>query len=223
MKDLLTAALRSLPIVLFGSAVMWFGGAAEAHPHVWAISKNVVVYKDGEIVGLTHDWRFDEGFTESVMPEFDANKDGKLTKEELSGLVKLNMEALKDFGFFTVARSGNATVAFDKPVDFSMVQDGKELVLTFTILFKEPLKPGQAFSFTVEDPTYFTFFTFAEKNGVSLGDGAPAGCAISLEKRETKSSADEKKLEDAFASELGAAGMGFGNAAMAHVRCGKAS
>lgn len=223
MKGSLIAGGRFAAIAWFAAAVLWPAASANAHPHVWAISKNMVVYKNGEIVGLKHDWRFDEGFTESVMPEFDANKDGKLTKEELSGLVKLNMEALKDFGFFTVARSGDAKVELEKPVDFSMVQDGKELVLTFTILFKAPIKPGQAFSFTVEDPTYFTFFSFAEKDAVALGDGAPAGCAISLETRETQSSPDEKKLEDAFASELGAAGMGLGNRTMANVRCGKAS
>ncbi|MFM1816104.1 MAG: hypothetical protein RLZ98_2799 [Pseudomonadota bacterium] len=209
---------------LFGIvlALATFGGAhlAQAHPHVWAQVRSVVVYKDGQVAGLRHEWRFDENFTESIKEEFDKNGDGKLAKSELDELVKLNMAALEDFDFFTIVRSEGKKLAFGKPFDFSMEHVDKQIVLRFTVALKTALRAGQAFAFTVEDPTFYTSMQFVqEADSVALGTGAPAGCRISLGDR-NPATAEERALVEAFSDGITGGVAMAGNQKMAHVSCG---
>ena len=195
---------------------------ALAHPHVWAKAKTSVVFHDGQIIGLRHVWRFDEGFTKGVREEFDKNKDGRLSADELDELVELNMKALRDFNFFTVAKSGSTKVQLDRPSDYSMIQDGNVLVMRFTIGFKAPLARGKPLKFTVEDPTYFTHFEYEGEGGVSLDPEAPKGCRVELEAR-SKASAEEQRLVEAFTAQFNDATGMLGTQQMARVRCSPAA
>lgn len=205
---------------LLAALVTAFGGVetVRAHPHVFAKAKSAVVFKDGGIAGLRHTWTFDEEFIAGVMEEFDTDKDGKLSEKELGELVKLNMAALKDFGYFTVAHSGGKAVELAEGTDFRMWVAGKELQMVFTVGFRSVLSRGTELSFTVEDPTFFTHFTYEGVDSVVLGDGAPPGCTVRLKDRPARSE-EEKKLVDAFSSGLGDVSGLLGNPHVALVRC----
>jgi ABC-type uncharacterized transport system substrate-binding protein len=95
----------------------------------------------------------------------------------------------------------------------------KLLSLHFTLPLKQPvLAEASGFSFSVSDPTFFIAFELAKDSPVKLGPGAPGGCRIAVGSAERD--ADEaKRLNEAFASQLGAQGFGLGFAKPMAVTC----
>ena len=69
---------------------------ANAHPHVWVTARAELLYgSDGKITGVRHAWTFDRAYSAYVTQGLDADKDGKLTTEELKGLAKENTDSLR--------------------------------------------------------------------------------------------------------------------------------
>ena len=100
------ATLR-LAVVLMATGLAVAVSAAQqamAHPHIWVKVRSEVLFENGAVVGFKHAWTFDEYYTIMAIDGLDANKDGVYTKEELAELAKVNIEALKDFGYFTFPR-----------------------------------------------------------------------------------------------------------------------
>src|SRR5262249_18328747 len=93
---------------------------AAAHPHVWVAVVTTVIYDKGTITGLHHRWFFDEFYTSMAIEGLDTNKDGKYDRSELAELAKVNMEGLKEFGYFTVARLGTQELSFGAPTEYWM-------------------------------------------------------------------------------------------------------
>ncbi len=91
---------------------------AAAHPHIWVNVRTTVLYANGTIVGFRHAWSFDEYYTAMAIDGLDVDKDGKYTREELAELAKVNVEALKDFGYFTFPRLKEQPLAVAAPIDF---------------------------------------------------------------------------------------------------------
>ena len=158
-------------------------GPVSAHPHVWVIMKSTVVYApDGTVVGVRHDWTFDDMFSAFATQGLESKQKGVFTREELQPLAKVNVESLKEYDYFTFAKADGKKVQFVDAVDYHLDFDGKETVLTlhFLLPLKTPLK-AKTLDFEVYDPTYFVDFALAEKNAASL-EGAPAQCTLTAGK-----------------------------------------
>ena len=93
---------------------------AAAHPHAWVVAKLDVIYKDGAVTALRHTWLFDEFYTQGATEGLDTNKDGRLEPSELAELTKVNIDGLKEFGYFSSALSNGEAVKFGTPRDASM-------------------------------------------------------------------------------------------------------
>jgi ABC-type uncharacterized transport system substrate-binding protein len=93
-------------------------GPAAAHPHIWVTARTTVLYEHGAIVGLRHAWTFDEYYTAMAIDGLDTNKDGVYSREELAELAKVNIEALKEFGYFTMAKLNGQDLAVEPPKDY---------------------------------------------------------------------------------------------------------
>ncbi|MFM9942025.1 MAG: DUF1007 family protein [Hyphomicrobiaceae bacterium] len=89
-----------------------------AHPHIWVKVETTVLYANGTITGFRHKWTFDEFYTAMAIQGLDTNKDGVYSREELAELAQVNIDGLKEFGFFTQARLGEQTLAIEAPKDF---------------------------------------------------------------------------------------------------------
>src|SRR5919112_3503987 len=104
---------------------------ALAHPHVSVTARAEVLYgTDGRVTGVRHAWTFDKAYSAFLTQGLDANKDGKLTPEELQPLAKENTESLVDFEYFTVLKANGAKQAFDSPRDYAMTYANEEATLT---------------------------------------------------------------------------------------------
>ena len=172
-----TASFR----LLLGTLATALGAApALAHPHVWVEAREQVMFDHaGKVEGIRNDWVFDEMY--SAFAVQGLGKEGELvTSAQLAPLAKTNVESLKEFDYFTFAKSDGHKVVFAAPKDYFLEErPDKRVVLHFTLPLATPLKPGRYMSLQVYDPTYFVDFELAEKDPVQLA-GAPSGCSKSV-------------------------------------------
>lgn len=106
----LTAGLATLPA----------SQSALAHPHVFVTNRTQAVFDNGALTGLRYRWVFDEMYTTSAVEGLDKNNDGNLDAAELDELLKVNIEGLKEFDYFTSAMMAGKPVPFADAKDFGM-------------------------------------------------------------------------------------------------------
>ena len=214
----------SRPNLAFAAMIAVFGASgAQAHPHVWVIMNETVLYDKGSITGLQQAWTFDEFYTQQAIEGLDKNGDGKYDREELKDLAQVNIDGLKEFAYFTFAKLGDTELKFKPPVDYWLdYSDKKILTLHFTLPLEQPVSAqASGFNFAVFDSSYFIAFDFAEADPVKLGANAPAGCKPTI--HEPAEDADTQKLNDAFSgamSQGGSVNLGSGGKTVA-VECAK--
>lgn len=191
---------RALAVLIATTAcVVAFAGAARAHPHVWVESRSTVVFDgDGAIAGVTHVWRFDEGYTSYLVQGLDTNGDGAYSSEELAELAEINATSLADFGYFTNLTIDGQDHFFTDPVDYRLDHDGTAATLTFTLPLEAPAASKTAFVLEVYDPEFFVSFRMAQGDAALTLAGGPDGCAIDIA-RATEVQLDQfANLSEAF-------------------------
>jgi ABC-type uncharacterized transport system substrate-binding protein len=178
---------------------------ASAHPHVWVTVKATVLYDNGTITGLQQDWTFDEMYTQMAIEGLDKNHDGVYDRQELAELAQVNIDGLKEFEYFTYAKSGKDNLKFKPPVDY-WLEHTKEGILTLhlTLPLETPIKAGRGeFDFQVFDPSYFIAFDFAKDSPIKMGANAPAGCSAAIREPADEDDSNSQALNQAFSSALG--------------------
>ena len=154
--------------------------AASAHPHVFVTMRSQVLYApDGTITGIRHAWTFDDMFSAFAVQGIDSKKRGVFTREELAPLAKTNVESLKEFEYFTVAKIDGKTVEFADPTsDYYLEYKDEVLTLHMTVPLSKPVKARNV-DIEIYDPSYFVDFSFEKDNAAVLA-GAPAGCKLTI-------------------------------------------
>jgi len=174
--------LITLVAGLFG--LLMAVGAASAHPHVWVTIRSQLLYApDGSVTGVRHIWTFDDMFSAFATTGLQKVR-GTFTRETLQPLAKVNVDTLKEYGYFTYAKINGRRQkdAFGVAKDYWAEYDPKEsvLILQFTLPFKKPIKT-KSLEIDVYDPEFFIDFGFAKIKPVTLV-GAPAQCKLSVDK-----------------------------------------
>lgn len=218
------SAIGSLTLAL-GLAFVMAARPAAAHPHVWVTVETTVIYEGGSITGLQHKWTFDDMYTAMAIQGLDANGDGQYSREELAELAKVNIDGLKEFNYFTVAKLGAAPVKAKDPTDYHLEYKDGLLSLHFILPFEQPvLADAKDFNFSVFDESFFIAFDFGKDNPVKLSAGAPAGCSanVGIPQNELE---QLQSLNESFGGQLTAgdanAGMGMGYAKTVTLGCKK--
>lgn len=194
-----------------------------AHPHVMVTAAATINIEQGTIASISHVWTFDEFYTAQALDGLPKNKNGLYGREELAELAKVNVEGLREFGYFTFASLGKAELKIGdpKPGTYWLEHSDGVLSLHFTVPLEKPvLIEAKDFALVVTDPSYFIAFELANKNPVALNEGAPKSCRIEVAapKEETP---EEKKLGGAFAEQMSASAMfGIGAPKQIVVHCG---
>lgn len=177
---------------------------AFAHPHVWVAVEATIAYADNKVSGLQQRWTFDDMYTAMAVQGLDKNGDGNFDRDELKELAQVNIDGIKQFEYFTHAKLNDGQLKFVEPKDYWLEYKDNVLTLHFMLPLEQPLAadtPG--FSFAIYDPSYFIAFDFAKdkEKPVTLGEGAPANCALDMDP--APSDADVQNLANAFAAETG--------------------
>jgi ABC-type uncharacterized transport system substrate-binding protein len=156
-------------------APLFAAAPAGAHPHVWVDAKAEIVFdSSGNVTGIRHIWQFDKEFTSYATLNLDKNNDGKLSMDELQPLADTNMDALKEYDFFTYFYVGTKKLAFAKPTEYWLDFHGGRLTLFYTLPLQKPAAVKDAM-IEIGDPEYFVAISFVKGQEVKL-DGAPKGC-----------------------------------------------
>jgi ABC-type uncharacterized transport system substrate-binding protein len=178
-------------------------GAAQAHPHVWVTMTSELVYApDGSITGVRHAWAFDDMFSAFATQGIETKQKGVFTREDLAPLAQVNVDSLKDFDYFTYAKSNGKKAEFNGPADYWLDYKNEVLTLHFTLPFKAPVK-AQRLELEVYDPTYFVDFTMAEKDPVKLVD-APGQCKLTVVRPTDMNVASNAPINEQFFNSLDA-------------------
>lgn len=162
----------SLRILLLALVSLAFAGPARAHPHVWVTMQTELVYgPDGAITGVRHHWAFDDMFSAFATQGLESKEKGKFSREELRPLAKVNVESLKEYGYFTYATADGKKAELNEPApDYWLDFNDSILTLNFTLPFKTPVK-AKELKIEVYDPTIFVDFSWAKKEPVHLVGG----------------------------------------------------
>jgi ABC-type uncharacterized transport system substrate-binding protein len=193
----MSASIRILFVAILGMAFasLAFTSPARAHPHVWITMKSELIYApDGTITGIRHAWSFDDMFSAFATQGLDSKEKGKLSREELAPLAKVNIESLKEYDYFTYATADGEKVPLSDPLpDYWL--DYKEQVLTlyFTLPLKTPVK-AKELKIDIYDPTIFVDFSFDKKSPVQIV-GAPQ-CKLDVALPREMTFAEGKKLSE---------------------------
>ncbi len=196
----MTPALRLLlRLLLLAGALALGAGTAQAHPHVWITATSELIYApDGSITGVRHAWTFDDMFSTYALQGLETKVKGVYSHEELAPLAQINVESLKEFGFFTFAKADGRKQKFEEPVDYFLECKDALLTLHFTLPLKMPVK-AKTLALEVFDPEFFIDFTFADKDPVRLV-GAPGACQMKFQRPNDGSANAQKLGEQNFTS-----------------------
>src|SRR5207344_2715541 len=131
-----------LRIVFAAFIVLAVAAPASAHPHVWVTMRTELVYApDGRITGIRHAWSFDDMFSTFATQGMESKEKGKFTREELAPLAKVNVESLKEYGYFTFATAdGKKAELTDPAPGYWLDYKDQVLTLNFLLPFKTPVK-----------------------------------------------------------------------------------
>lgn len=173
--------MKAPQLLLTVLASLAFVPPALAHPHVWVTMTTEVVYApDGSATGLKHAWAFDDMFSSFATQGLESKEKGKFTREELAPLAKVNVESLKEFGYFTHATVDGKKAELGEPLaDYYLDYKDEVLTLNFTLPFTTPVK-AKELKVDIYDATMFVDFAFAKGSPVKLV-GAPTSCKVGVE------------------------------------------
>lgn len=213
-------AYRRLAAVVIALAAL--AVPASAHPHMWVTYEMTVDYDQGTVTGVDHVWSFDDAYAAMALEGLDTNNDGKYDQHELEPLLKVNMDGLKEFNYFTVAKLGEEQLAFNPPTNARLDYTNGILRLFFHLSLAKPvLADAEGLTFAVFDPSYFIDFEPEKTDAVKLAS-APQGCtATLLDPDASKEDAQAKKLGAAMAQQFGAGVVGFGSYKTVAISCKK--
>jgi ABC-type uncharacterized transport system substrate-binding protein len=182
------------------AAAAAFPQPARAHPHVWVTVVSEMIYAaDGTLTGIRHHWTFDDMFSAFAIQGLDTNNDGKFSREELQNLAEVNVTSLKDFDYFTHAKSESGKMALTDPKEYWLEHANSKLTLHFTLPVKTPVK-AKSMEMDIYDTSFFVDFTLQEKDAVTLV-GAPVACTLASSKKGTQTAS--KPLSESFFNSLG--------------------
>jgi ABC-type uncharacterized transport system substrate-binding protein len=222
LHKMFNAYRRVAAVVLALAALVAVVVPASAHPHMWVTYEMTVDYDNGTVTGVDHVWSFDDSYAAMALEGLDTNNDGKYDQHELEPLLKVNMDGLKEFNYFTVAKLGEEQLAFNPPTNAHLEYVNGVLRLFFHLPLAKPvLADADGLTFAVFDPSYFIDFEPEQTNAVKLAS-APAGCvAAVLDPDAEKQDAQAQKLGAAMAQQFGAGVVGFGSYKTIAISCKK--
>jgi tRNA threonylcarbamoyladenosine biosynthesis protein TsaE len=124
---------------------------AFTHPHVWVDTVTTFEVKDGAIVGMRVDWKFDEFFSSTLLEDYDKNHDNQFDAQELAVLEQKAFKNTAKQNYFTFVKVNGQLVPNPPAEDFTAHVEKKIVYYDFRLPFPKPVDP-RADKLTV---TYF--------------------------------------------------------------------
>jgi len=186
---------------------------AVAHPHVWVEIDSEILVEAQRITGVRHRWVFDEAYSEQAVEGLDVNNDGRIDRQELAELAKINMEALPQFGYFTEVQTSGQRAAVKPPTDYWLEQidlppakddaakrPRKALVLHFTLALEQAVDlSAKDLRFSVRDTSFFIAFLTTDKSAVRFAKDSAGTCRLAADEEAKSLTNLAQSMQDAIA------------------------
>lgn len=150
---------------------------ALAHPHVLIDSHIIFLFEKGKVAALQMGWKFDPAFSSSLVQDFDADKDGKLSPAEIKTLEKEAFQDTRQYQYFTFANVKGAPVDWPQAADFKLLVHQDALLYAFRLNFPQPVDPRRdSLTLSTYEETFYIDIDIPNDAAVRLvGDGSE-GC-----------------------------------------------
>ncbi|MEK6711849.1 MAG: DUF1007 family protein [Nitrospinota bacterium] len=173
-------------LLILASLVLGAGSSipAQAHPHVWITNATTFLFQGDKLVGVRLEWTFDELFSDTLIREFDENKNRQLDPKEVQQIEADTFPHLKKFHFFTHILLDKKKVTVNEVHDFSATVVDKETVrYRLTVRLPEPVDPRRVpVTVNVYDDSYYVDFIHEKKDPVRIEGARPGACTHRLGK-----------------------------------------
>jgi ABC-type uncharacterized transport system substrate-binding protein len=173
--------LRIVKLLILALLLLAPAAVAEAHPHIWIRASATLQFENGKIVGIQHEWVFDDFFSSALIGDFDKNKNKQFDPDEVKELEANAFVALKDFGYFTHVKVGGKEVPIASTRDFApSIKDGR-VIYRFTAVLRQPVDPkAVSFAAGVYDDSYYVDVELNPQNGVKLAGLGSEACKFAV-------------------------------------------
>lgn len=150
---------------------------AWAHPHVLIDSHIIFLFEKGKVAALQLGWKFDPAFSSSLVQDFDANKDGKLSPAEIATLEKEAFQDTRQYQYFTFASSDGAAISWPIATEFKLLVQKDSLLYAFRLGLPQPVDPRQqALKVSTYEETFYIDIDIPNDQAVRLVGEGSEGC-----------------------------------------------
>lgn len=145
--------MRRLALLL---AFALLPGYLIAHPHVW-IDAHAEIHFDGEKLNrIVHRWVFDDMFTQSILLDFDGDRNRQIDAAESKAIERDAFSNLRHYGYFTHLVVGSRKIPVTSVERFRASLEDDRLVYRFEIPIDVHVRARwQRIHLGVWDDTYF--------------------------------------------------------------------
>jgi len=111
---------KSINIVLIAILFNLYIIKAIAHPHVFITYKINFVFEEKKFSGFKINWLFDDVNSTLMFEDFDEDKDGKLSIDEMKELKTRTLDNMKEYDYFTYVKINGKSFNFPPLKDFKI-------------------------------------------------------------------------------------------------------
>ncbi len=158
-------------VVILAILLLGLVQTVNAHPHVFVDPEITLVFSEHGLVGVRHQWSFDEMFTVFILQDYDLDADMRLDKGEVEALKAGAFDNIKQWHWFTYMTVDGKPFDVKAVSEFTAWIEGGALVYEFFVSCRVPLAVG-LMSVSLFDPDYYVDFLPLVDESVQLsGDG----------------------------------------------------
>ena len=170
--------IRALLLVI---AALLGARTASAHPHVLIDSHLVFLFEAGRIKAVQMGWKFDPVYSQTLVQDFDDNKDGQISPSEMAAIEAEAFSDTRPLHYLTQAKVDGMVVDWPKAADFKMFAHEGSVVYAFRLDFPAPPDPRiQKVAVAVFEESFYIDIDIPNDAAVKLvGDGAQ-GCRAAI-------------------------------------------
>ena len=176
---------RALPFLLLAVAGGVGGGAnADAHPHVFVDYAVLVRFSAAGVEGVEVTWTFDEFTSALLLRQFDADRDGKLSPDEVRQIERGHFAETRESQYFLSLRLNGAALPSAPARDFTARVVNGRVSYVFTVPLAPPASlpvgTGGRLELMADDPTVYTAFDLSPQAPVRVAapQGLTAECQV---------------------------------------------
>lgn len=158
--------------------------AACAHPHVFIEASYTLHFGDHGLQAVGVTWRFDDVYTDALMPDYLKKGERQLSPEAVKRLEADIFRRLDSDDFYTDIAVDGRVVKLTKASGFTASLDEHTLVFDFQLPLDRPLAAGKLDLFGF-DPEYYIEFTLADRRPRILGSPYVVHCSLKRFPRDT--------------------------------------